>query len=60
MLAGQRLARAKGLLTQLLQLAYQQRAQIAIVSFAGAGAETRVYPTAARPTNPREAPLAGA
>jgi magnesium chelatase subunit ChlD-like protein len=51
MLGGQRLARAKGVLLQLLQHAYQQRAQIAIISFAGDQATTRVYPTAARPQN---------
>jgi magnesium chelatase subunit ChlD-like protein len=49
MLGEQRLGRAKGLLLQLLQLAYQQRAQIAIISFAGNNAVTRVFPTAARP-----------
>lgn len=49
MLDGGRLAQASSLLLHLLQLAYQQRAQIAIVSFAGARAVTRVYPTAARP-----------
>jgi len=53
MLAGQRLARAKGLLIQLLQLAYRQRAQIALISFAGEQASIRVYPTAARPPNSR-------
>jgi magnesium chelatase subunit ChlD-like protein len=53
MLGGQRLARAKGLLVQLLQLAYQQRAHIALISFAGEQASIRVYPTAARPLNSR-------
>jgi magnesium chelatase subunit ChlD-like protein len=53
MLAGGRLAQTAGLLRQLLQLAYQQRAQVAIVSFAGARAVTRVYPTAARPMTAR-------
>ncbi|HSB96261.1 MAG TPA: VWA domain-containing protein, partial [Spongiibacteraceae bacterium] len=53
MLAGQRLARAKGLLMQLLQQAYRQRAQIALISFAGERALIRVYPTAARPANSR-------
>lgn len=53
MLAGQRLAQAKGLLLQLIQRAYQQRARIAIVSFAGARAQLRLAPTAARPFNSR-------
>jgi magnesium chelatase subunit ChlD-like protein len=53
MLGGQRLARAKGILLQLLQHAYQQRSQIALISFAGDRATTRVYPTAARPLNSR-------
>lgn len=49
MLAGQRLALAKGLLLQLLQRAYQQRAQIAVVSFSGDSAQLRLAPTRARP-----------
>jgi magnesium chelatase subunit ChlD-like protein len=53
MQAGGRLARTAGLLRQLLQLAYQQRGQVAIVSFAGERAATRVYPIAARPVTSR-------
>lgn len=53
MRAGGRLARTAGLLRQLLQLVYQQRGQVAIVSFAGERATTRVYPTAARPVTSR-------
>ena len=53
MQAGGRLARTAGLLRQLLQLVYQQRGQIAIVSFAGERATTRVHPTAARPITSR-------
>lgn len=53
MLAGRRLAQTAGLLRQLLQLVYQQRGQVALVSFAGERAATRVYPTAARPVTSR-------
>ncbi len=53
MQAGGRLAQTAGLLQQLLQLAYQQRGQIAIVSFAGTRAVTHVYPTNARPLSSR-------
>jgi magnesium chelatase subunit ChlD-like protein len=49
MLAGNRLAKTAGLLQQLLQRVYEQRGQIAIVSFAGSRAVTHVNPTAARP-----------
>lgn len=50
MLGGGRLALAKGALLQLIQRAYEQRAEVAIVAFAGAGAQVRLYPTAARPS----------
>lgn len=53
MLQGGRLAQTAGLLKQLLQHVYQQRGQVAIISFAGARATTRVYPTAARPITSR-------
>ncbi len=51
MLAGERLATAKGLLLRLLERAYQQRAQVALICFAGSQAELRLAPTAARPWN---------
>lgn len=53
MLAGNRLAQTAGLLQRLLQLVYQQRSRVAIVSFAGTRAVTRVHPTAARPITSR-------
>ena len=49
MLRGQQLARAKGLLMQLIQSAYQQRAEVAIVGFAGSRAHVHLPPTLARP-----------
>ena len=49
MLRGQQLARAKGLLMQLIQSAYQQRAEVAIVGFAGSEAHVHLPPTLARP-----------
>lgn len=45
--------RIGALLLQLLQLAYQQRSDVALVSFAGARATTHVRPTAATPPNSR-------
>ncbi len=51
MLAGGRLARAKGALMQLIQRAYQQRAEVAIIGFAGSEARVHLAPTAARPLN---------
>ena len=53
MLAGGRLAQTAGLLRQLLQHVYQQRGQVAIVSFAGMRAAVHAYPTTARPTTSR-------
>jgi magnesium chelatase subunit ChlD-like protein len=53
MLAGGRLGQTAGLLQQLLQQVYQQRGQVAIISFAGARAMTLVYPTSARPITSR-------
>lgn len=51
MLAGQRLALAKGALLRLLERAYQQRAEVALICFAGQRAELRLPPTAARHWN---------
>lgn len=49
MLRGRQLALAKGLLGQLIKSAYQQRAEVAIVGFAGSEATVHLSPTAARP-----------
>jgi len=49
MLLSQQLAAAKGMLMQLIQMAYDQQADIAIVGFAGAEARVFVSPTRARP-----------
>ncbi len=51
MLAGKQLALAQGALQQLHQRAYQQRADIALVTYAGDEAVIRLHPTAARPFN---------
>lgn len=53
MLASDRLARVGTLLMQLLQMAYQQRAEVALISFAGVRATTHLYPTASTPPNSR-------
>lgn len=49
MLAAQQLALAKGLLLQLIGMAHKQRAEIAIVSYAGKSAKVLVRTTSARP-----------
>ena len=64
MLAGQRLAFAKGALLHLIARAYQQRARVAIVGFAGAAARVYLAPSGARPLSSRQlhdwlAPLRG-
>ncbi|MDB6060126.1 MAG: von willebrand factor type a [Verrucomicrobiaceae bacterium] len=51
MRAANQLALAQGALRHLHQRAYQQRADIALISYAGEQAITRIYPTAARPFN---------
>lgn len=51
MLAGKQLALAQGALQQLHQRAYQQRADIALVTYAGDEAVIRLHPAAARPFN---------
>jgi magnesium chelatase subunit ChlD-like protein len=51
MLAGQQLALAQGALQQLHHRAYQQRADIALVTYAGDDAVVQMPPTAARPFN---------
>ncbi|WP_232470917.1 vWA domain-containing protein [Caballeronia hypogeia] len=48
MLAGERLARAKGMLVALFDRAYRERAEIALVCFGGGRAEVRRQPGAAR------------
>lgn len=53
MLTDGRLARAGQLLLQMLRAAYQQRAEVAIVSFAGLRATTRLHPTVAYPPDSR-------
>jgi len=47
------LALIKGLLRQLIQRAYQQRAQIAIIGFAGLGANLHLDVSSARPLTSR-------
>lgn len=51
MRTGKQLALAQGALHHLHQRAYQQRAQIALITYAGDSAVIRVPPTAARPFN---------
>jgi magnesium chelatase subunit ChlD-like protein len=53
MLAGGGLARAKGLLLRLIQMSYEQRAEVAIVGFSGAAAKVHLAPTLARPMTSR-------
>jgi magnesium chelatase subunit ChlD-like protein len=43
------LAFAKGLLMQLIDMAYRQRAEVSIIGFAGRGATVHLPPTLARP-----------
>ncbi|BAO88584.1 vWA domain-containing protein [Caballeronia cordobensis] len=60
MLAGERLARAKGMLVALFDRAYRERAQIALVCFGGGRAEVRRQPGAAHWFNERwVAPIGG-
>ncbi|SAK58790.1 Mg-chelatase subunit ChlD-like protein [Caballeronia pedi] len=60
MLAGERLARAKGMLVALFDRAYRERAQIALVCFGGGRAQVRRQPGAAHWFNERwVAPIAG-
>ena len=51
MRTNKQLALAQGALQQLHQRAYQQRAQIALITYAGDSALVRMQPTAARPFN---------
>lgn len=53
MLAGGGLARAKGLLLRLIQMSYEERAEVAIVGFSGAAAKVHLAPTLARPMSSR-------
>lgn len=48
---GEPLALAKGVLARLIERAYQARADVALVCFAGQHAEVRVAPSRARPWN---------
>ena len=60
MLAGERLARAKGMLVALFDRAYRERAEIALVCFGGGRAQVRRQPGAAHWFNERwVAPIAG-
>ncbi|SAK52693.1 Mg-chelatase subunit ChlD-like protein [Caballeronia calidae] len=60
MLAGERLARAKGMLVALFDRAYRERAEIALVCFGGGRAEVRRQPGAAHWFNERWiAPIGG-
>lgn len=60
MLAGERLARAKGMLVALFDRAYRERAEIALVCFGGGRAEVRRQPGAAHVFNERwVAPIGG-
>ncbi|WP_087042995.1 vWA domain-containing protein [Caballeronia ptereochthonis] len=60
MLAGERLARAKGMLVALFDRAYRERADIALVCFGGGRAEVRRQPGAAHWWNERwVAPIGG-
>jgi magnesium chelatase subunit ChlD-like protein len=51
MLAANQLALAQGALQHLHQRAYQQRADIALITYAGDTTTVRVHPAAARPFN---------
>lgn len=51
MRVGKQLALAQGALQHLHQRAYQQRAQIALITYAGDTAVVRLHPTVARPFN---------
>lgn len=51
MRTGKQLALAQGTLQHLHRRAYQQRAQIALITYAGDTAVVRIHPTAARPFN---------
>lgn len=51
MRSGKQLALAQGALQHLHQRAYQQRAKIALITYAGDKAPVRVHPIAARPFN---------
>ncbi|SAK62335.1 Mg-chelatase subunit ChlD-like protein [Caballeronia temeraria] len=53
MLAGERLARAKGMLVALFDRAYRERAEIALVCFGGGRADVRRQPGAAHWFNER-------
>ena len=53
MLAGQQLARVLGLLQPLMQRAYQQRAQVAVLGFSGRDARLHLAVSAARPAGSR-------
>ncbi|SAK90490.1 Mg-chelatase subunit ChlD-like protein [Caballeronia fortuita] len=53
MLAGDRLARAKGMLVALFDRAYRERAEIALVCFGGGRAQVRRQPGAAHWFNER-------
>ncbi|EKS66451.1 MULTISPECIES: VWA domain-containing protein [Caballeronia] len=60
MLAGERLARAKGMLVALFDRAYRERAEIALICFGGARAKVRRQPGAAHWFNERwVAPIGG-
>ncbi len=60
MLAGERLARAKGMLVALFDRAYRERAEIALVCFGGGRAQVRRQPGAAHWFNERwVAPIGG-
>ena len=60
MLAGERLARAKGMLVALFDRAYRERAEIALVCFGGGHAQVRRQPGAAHWFNERwVAPIGG-
>jgi len=60
MLAGERLARAKGMLVALFDRAYRERAEIALVCFGGGRAEVRRQPGAAHWFNEQwVAPIGG-
>jgi magnesium chelatase subunit ChlD-like protein len=54
MLAGNRLALCKGALVKLLERAYQQRDQVALICFAGNHAELRIPPRPAASSNARD------
>jgi magnesium chelatase subunit ChlD-like protein len=53
MASAQQLAKAKGLLMQLIHRAYQQRAEVAIIGFAATGANVHLPATLARPLTSR-------